>query len=811
MSRFASARVAPLLAALVLAGCGLDFSTPRAYRCSTDEECRGGWRCLGDAYCHDPDVGVATPCGADGDCAGGWRCLGDKVCHDPAVGVTTPCQATADCAGAWRCADGQCRDPEVGVTVTCLTSADCLGGWYCGREKVCRDPSKPGPFDCLGDGECAGGWRCSTEGRCVDAAAELALAPATGPVPPALHLSPRTVPPLALRLAAPAASHDAAGVAFTRAQALTALEAGAVTALSLWSETRVGATSTDHRLLARRWPVSSAQVVDFLASDREAFVLFVDGGVQRGLADGGLAPVPLPAPVRRLASSTHPTPRGWETDLVGLLDPASGGAAVLLVDGGTWGSQVVDVAPVELEDGGGAAQAWAEVAPAGTGVVQQRLFIAEDPALPGKAAWSRDTPADEARLSELRTLGSAVAAAWRAGTVVGSGFQFVASDYAELIHPATYAKQAARVTCPEGEHLVDFELVKDATAGIALEAACLAEGAESALVYVATSATDQRLVFERRGLRHAGTGQAHARMNRWGAPRLSSALRDFELSPVPTARPAVVGLVARAPVVVSEGQLYLPASGGGLELQRADADPLDRVVGVVEGGASVILGTGAAFDFSDADAGPRLDFVLEGTPRLSRATARRFGGALVASGDDTLYAAQRPDAGATLLRSVLRPAPGFPIDAWAARATDGGYEGWLVANNQLFRLEANSVARWRSTPWPVQGRDVLGTWWAGDGARVGTATGEVLSLPSRVPVVPPVPGGVTSIAGWCGDVLATADDEILSWRGDAGWVVVDAGVPGPLRAPRLVPAGEGVFVTDEDGALVLFGLGSGCP
>jgi hypothetical protein len=274
-----------------------------------------------------------------------------------------------------------------------------------------------------------------------------------------------------------------------------------------------------------------------------------------------------------------------------------------------------------------------------------------------------------------------------------------------------------------------------------------------------------------------------------------------------------VGLVGGAPIVVSEAQLYFVPGDGGfdLELQRSDGDPLDRAVGVLEGGGSVIIGAGAAFDFGDADGGPRLDFVLEGTPRLGRATARRLGDALVASGDDTLYAAQRPDAGLTFLRSVLRPAPGFAIDSWAARPSDAGYEGWLVANNQLFRLEANSVARWRSTPWPVQGRDVLGTWWAGEGARVGTATGEVLSLPSRVPVVPPVSGGVTSIVGWCGDVLATTDDAVLSWRGDAGWQVVDAGVPGPLREPRLVPAGEGAFVTDEDGVIVFFGAAPACP
>lgn len=848
MSRFATTRVTPLLAALVLAGCGLDFSTPRAYRCSTDEECRGGWRCLGDAYCHDPAVGVATPCGADGDCAGGWRCLGDKVCHDPAVGVTTPCQATADCAGAWRClgdrvchdpevgvatpcqatadcagtwrcADGQCRDPDVGVTVTCLTSADCLGGWYCGREKVCRDPGNPGPFPCTNDAECAGGWRCNTEGVCTDAAAELSLVAPPGPVPPALQLSPSTGAPLGMRVVSPLVTFDGARGTATETQVVSLRLANAVVARVLWSAVGSGTSSADHLVATRRWPVNGAQVSDFLASANEALVLFVDGGVSRGLPDGGLLPVPLGVPARKLVSTTHDDGPDPVTDLVVLTALAAGGGAVLVADGGTFGAQVLDVVPVQLEDGG-AGQAWASLEQ-GPGGPEERLYVVDDFAVGAKGTgWARAVQAGDALLSELRARGQTLAGAWRAKAPVGTGPQSAASDYAQVLDypvmnpPPFVPPPLARVVCQPGDRLVDFELVKDASGTVVLEGACLSPGAESALVYVATTETDQRLVLERRGVQHAGANGGHARVNRWGVPRLGSTLRDYELSPSPSMRPTTVGLVARAPVAVSEAQLYLLPGDGSLELQlqRSDGDPLDRLVGVVEAASSVILGSGAAFDFSQAtDAGPRLDFVLEGTPRLARATARRLSGALVASGDDTLYAAQRPDAGLTLLRSVLRPAPGFPIDAWAARATDGGYEGWLVANNQLFRLEANSVARWRSTPWPVQGRDVLGTWWAGDGARVGTATGEVLSLPSRVPVVPPVPGGVTSITGWCGDVLATADDEILSWRGDAGWVVVDAGVPGPLRAPRLVPAGEGVFVTDEDGVLVLFGLGSGCP
>lgn len=880
-------RLAALLATGLLASaCGLDFSTPRAYRCSSDEECRAGWRCLGDSYCHDPAVGVATPCGVDGDCAGGWRCLGDQQCHDPAVGVatgcstdadcaggweclgdklchdgtvgvtlacvtdgdcaagwkclgdklchdpdagaSTPCLATADCAGGWRCADRLCRDPSVGVTVPCATSADCLGGWFCGRDKVCRDPLNPGPFPCAVDAECAGGWRCSSEGVCTDAAAELAAVPPIGALPSLTLISPLTERPSGLRAAAAAFSATDAG--FGAVVSATTVGANGLLVTALRSERAFGDSTFGHSTEWTELPLGTdaGVVLDVLSTVDVTLVMTEGPVVWRSLRGQPLSPLALGVSPQRLISFPWSEAPGQVRPLLAVVTEAE--LVVAWPDGGvsSWGdgtgkARIVDVA--STRDGGAVAVAWTDGTSefVGVGAVGQTLN-------PAAAEWSGGASGG-LELTWLRSRGDVLAGAWKVPQL-GGGFRSTASvsmpasidggatppifayqEYATLLTGIGLAIPRGFVTveCSPGETLEDLEVVE--TGGeVGLEIACRHPSYEELLVYVATPLRARRLVLERRSVLHDGLDGTHASVTAHGVVRFTDELSAPDVSTLLSVSPSVLGRVDRYLVAVAGAQVY-GHEARGLALAASETDPLSVPVGLVEQSATLVVGYGAGLDFSTKP--PQLRFALEGTPSLRRARGRQFGQATLVSGDDTLYAGTLRDAGVAVLRSVLRPAPGFPVEDWVVRPLDGGYAGWLVANNQLYSLQANTLDRWRSSTWPVSGRDVLGVWWAGGVARVGTTSGEVFSLPSRVPVAPALPGGVTSIAGHCGDVVAVANDALLRLGADAGWAALDASVPRALRQPRLVETDEGLFVVDEDGVVFELafttGADGGCP
>lgn len=164
-------RVAGLLAlALGATACRteLNLERGRRYQCERDAgaadggaQCTPGFRCGLDGYCFRVDAGEPRACEGPLDCAPDWRCglpsNGVGACQ--AIGVAQPYPCTDDswCEGGWRC----------GPAGVCLDVADDAllppSGRATSVERL--SPAPLGPIGGLGTGElAAGGWQAITLG-----------------------------------------------------------------------------------------------------------------------------------------------------------------------------------------------------------------------------------------------------------------------------------------------------------------------------------------------------------------------------------------------------------------------------------------------------------------------------------------------------------------------------------------------------------------------------------------------------------------------------------------------------------------------
>lgn len=162
-----------LLLLFSLAACSRISLESARYTCSpggSGDQCPGGWRCISEGFCADPDAGAPWKCMSSTDCTGGWQCLADGTCANPTVGGAWRCNDSTQCTAQWRCInDKLCADPDAGGAWSCSTSTDCTGGWHCGANDRCYDVTTAGNIICRADaGDCAPGWVCGLEGRCLD-------------------------------------------------------------------------------------------------------------------------------------------------------------------------------------------------------------------------------------------------------------------------------------------------------------------------------------------------------------------------------------------------------------------------------------------------------------------------------------------------------------------------------------------------------------------------------------------------------------------------------------------------------------------
>lgn len=132
-----------------------DPMKPKKWPCDATSDCAGGWQCglasLNVRECHDPAVPEAWTCVTNDDCLGGWQCgLNDlrtgRECHDPAAPRTFACQMATDCLAGWQCGlasnrlQRECHDPQNPQAFACDTDSDCVGAWRCDIDRLCVNP-----------------------------------------------------------------------------------------------------------------------------------------------------------------------------------------------------------------------------------------------------------------------------------------------------------------------------------------------------------------------------------------------------------------------------------------------------------------------------------------------------------------------------------------------------------------------------------------------------------------------------------------------------------------------------------------------
>lgn len=784
-----------LLVALVfLASACVDLSPPRAYRCTASSECVEPWVCLRDGYCHDPSVGVPVECASSADCTAGWFCGKDTRCHDPQTTVALPCDDDTQCPNDWFCAqDGVCHDRAVPMAFPCTDDTHCAADWFCAQDNVCHDPSVPAALPCVIDSHCAGGWRCSIEGRCVDTSLE-APAPTRPDAPGATtRVSPLT--PQADRLyPSPTINVLFDGGVVVMHQAALVIDGGLYA--SRVYQVVAGAQQAYESALRRiAWDGGFTDVallgeIAVIVDERHQPWLLEDppvllSGVQNRVSDAIPMKWPLPDGGQGLgfaftapdAPTTvwHPKEnsfplygKGPAID-VAALDEESGALRLVIASVSDTGVSTLETWLPEVSSG---AEIWA----------------APDPRVSIHRLWVENYTAGVLTEDATGINGSSFAALrFKLGNIRGGP---------DLLDPP-----AAQCT---GGALVDVSVRNVAST----ELVCRATP-DTTTVWTAPGQQPAQALREYVSTRSAGLSNGHVRQSEEGVLRFGEGL-DVDVPDLLDVRPDRLAVYDGALVALRGRALYRQqrSDGGfveqGLHLTVATSDDdAGRIVGFVEGSSGTVLNIGAiAGELSDGGSG--VSWFFEGLPRLSEPVAREFptsaGRVLVCSEGDTLWAGANDGSATGVVRPAVKPAPGFPVTSWTVTTADAGLlEGWATANNRLFRVTATAVDRWKVTELPVTNRDPLHVFRAGDAVRLGTTTGEVLSLPSRVPVAPAL-GDVTSLDGVCGAVVATTDDGAYQLVTDGGWALV----PGTeaLRRPRVHRTERRLLISSETGVVL---------
>lgn len=281
--------------------------------CSDSQlHCPRDWRCGFDNTCFDPER-FDGPLRACADpvlhCPRGWRCGIDRLCFDPASmavsdGGTRQCtNPQTHCATGQRCGlDGLCftptRSPDAGAGPDCVRDEQCAVDWRCGIEDVdrrrrCQPVGVGGAWACSDDTHCEG-WRCNpVTVHCT--------APPPPPAPVAFsafefeQLSPRSDAGLPLSFSVSAASGNN-----RLGRTIATLDAtGARVVTRTPDEFRIDGGI--RRVFVSRLASSPGAVVDVLAGDNAAWLLLADAGVTR--ATTGLSPTVTPLVVPALTGS----------------------------------------------------------------------------------------------------------------------------------------------------------------------------------------------------------------------------------------------------------------------------------------------------------------------------------------------------------------------------------------------------------------------------------------------------------------------------------------------------------------------------
>ncbi|MBL8920402.1 MAG: hypothetical protein JNJ54_16160 [Myxococcaceae bacterium] len=803
-----------------------DPTMPSDWPCVTTADCVGGWSCglsrLGGRECHDPARPAKWRCETNADCLGGWQCgigpLNVRECHDPSTPEAWACVVPSDCLGGWLCGlndarnGRQCHDPMSPRAFACETASDCVANWLCGLaanrfQRECRDPLQPRSDPCANDGDCVGGWRCGLEGVCLDPAAEALEVPpaidagASGRINPVqqLQLDVVGVSPFFLT----SQGRDLPTFAALRGGTLQALVREPGGGVRTWDLGPTPATTviaqgprsyeydsnTDsyRRTDLNRVYTGGPQGV-------RAFTLLGDGGMVLQALQFKQSTLSGRAVTKLKHGSTaslseFPTLLGFSSaiDRYYAFDgPQSG--LIRNIDGwGPWTLQgplldldAISVPPIECVF---------LVEPRGLWISQYDNYGFEPVHSPsfGNGACG----AVGQRIERISTFGlraAVVSSAWDGGVKHVSVLDLTPT----VLNPTAADRCTSRVglpcqptdqipfslqlgpcvACPAGE-LLDVATIDSSPP--ALETRCGgADGGPSSFFRITstpTNACSTQVLLRADGLFIEPDVRSVAQPSQ-GRAAFSSPTGQVWLgastlttSPLSLDR-AAQGVARRgtAPddvVVVADGVMAVPTTGLGLSsISRPEltAVAANEPFWVIDG-TSVRSLAGV----TTVDEGTTLAVSAQALPTpqtLHRVARGAVTEVVVTAGTQLSSAAVAPPGVRVLLQRV---ATVNPITSAAFVSADAGIEGYLITSSGVSAVTSDSETRWRvqelTLPSSLSAREV---WFARGRARVGFSDGVVFSLPSRLRIAEPVPGGVVEdYAQACGQQLALTSSSLL--------------------------------------------------
>ncbi|MBL8921645.1 MAG: hypothetical protein JNJ54_22480 [Myxococcaceae bacterium] len=740
---------------------------------------------------------------------------------------------TDQCSAGFRCGlDGYCFDPDAGEPRACEGPLDCSTGWRCGLAVngvgACQRVGVPAPYPCLDDSWCEGGWRCGPGGVCLEATNDALLAP-PGRARPASILSPAPFP---LR------GFGAAMTDNGEWQAI-ALGPGAVQVL----------TVGQREFWARRLPIDGG-----LFAVRSGDVLAVAddrGSTQVGPIIGqdvSLAPVAFPGfrPTGLVLSPGYkphwrpnlPAPglliawtpsrfAAWNLDGHALEPLPAPPGATAAID--TWRTPITRGPREESRLVAATSQGLFELIRDGDGgwtpLPSSRKCGA--PIAARYVETGEEDGGEDAGALQRGNSPPAVAALFQAqdgGTPCGVLYDRLADGGVEAAVEAEVCDSESTATGlrPADEQLSGVWVQCRAPGGTVREVGlcrstnCPASAAPAAQERARASARDSDVIVDELGF------TARQQFKTLERPLFGSGVGTWGVERdtlVSVTRGADGGLEVLGRRAAGDGGLVRFTDVAGVGFVRASGDdgvqPLTNVVGWP--GVRVLAN--GEIRTGDEQALARVDPIrpLEGDV-TAVGRPEGDGGFLYVSSFDALFAGPINPEAPMALRLV--PASRSAITSLAAAPgpvslPDGGVVqrwGYLVAQGRLFRFESRNRV-WRSDEIELP-ELAVSVWFDGVRGRVGTSTGRVFGLPTRVPLSEPLAGAATSYASLCGHAFAATPAGVFTLeRPDAGlatWRLHEelalalprrsgAGLPGD--GLRLIPLDTQLVAVNADGVV----------
>lgn len=784
--------------------------------------CPRGWRCGLDRLCFDPAAaapdGGARPCTEPTlHCAAGERCGLDGLCFDEVRasdgGVGASCELDRHCPRSWRCgieASGRRRCQAVGVggAYPCASDDDCEASWRCNPvARLCADvrdtlesnPATSMTFRLLGPLDAGGPVKAVSASPAGEA-----IIPEIGPdrtrfvnvvsLPEAGGLSllhwtdqePRSADGgaiVAARQLFPFDSSRVQTIAALPAEALVLTDAGTLLRFrfgstgpdqlasgivmvrpSLHDATVLSLRANAGSLELMRWGrdfdggvmgimqqaacnAGNGELVDLAwASDQGQLrmILLTTSGFCFAVMPPGLSPrtsplwaAPPGSTPRRLRTNFHEGPGAFVEPPQPSPTRASGITNLVveftLADGGT------GLVSTLLND-------WNQMGlPTLSHISGSAIPLPCDNSCPGNAAPTEIVPIAPLRGREDRSFLARCPA--------------VSTD-AGLLPAATWTVTAGANECRAWRRTRELSLEEE-------------RPRRGPIVSDQTS-TNRRTLMDERGNVWLPSSDGGV------VPRGLQLDRSIDLA-------IRVFLAGQAPrlFLTAGPQQYAALDGLGVFAQ-ADFPTSFTPIGSVSGAPTWVVTTGGVFDAARFPAGSELPFVVATPPngtsfRLPSSAVERDDLLFVASQDAVSLGnvrRQKADSFSSpepLSRAIV-PTPGRDIRSLTATPSrDGGLpEAWSVTQGGVFKSSSRTGTNWITQQVPLGTRDGEATliWASGDQVRLLLETGEVLSLPTAVPLAaPPVPSArVSSATRFCGTTWAIVDQG----AGDGGLFALGA-------------------------------------